>query len=265
MVDVVRRTLGTRRVGHTGTLDPFAAGLLVLLIGRATRLAPFASGWTKSYDGRIRLGVVTDTDDPTGRVVEERPVTVSRATLERVLEGFRGTSRQRPPAYSAVKVDGERAYKRARRGAAVEPAEREVTITALELVRFESPDVDIRATVSSGTYVRALARDIGAALGCGAHLTALRRTAVGPFRLEEAASLDALTRDAVRAPDVLVRHLERRNVDAAEREAVEHGRWIPATSETADGGPVAMFAGETLVAVADRAGDVLKPRVVLAD
>ncbi len=264
MVDVVRRALGTRRVGHTGTLDPFAAGLLVMVVGRATRLAPYAAAWTKTYEGRIRLGQTTDTDDATGQVVSERPVTVDRAALERVLDGFRGTYRQRPPAYSAIKVDGERAYRRARRGEPVEPTARDVAITALEVTRFAPPDVEFQATVSGGTYLRALARDIGVALGCGGHLAVLWRTAVGPFRLADAVAPDAVSPAALLPPGVLVRHLERRDVDAAEREAVVHGRWIPVTRD-ATASPVAMFAGETLVAVAERAGDVLKPRVVLAD
>jgi tRNA pseudouridine55 synthase len=264
MVDIVRRALGTRRVGHTGTLDPFAAGLLVMVVGRATRLVPFAAAWTKSYEGRIRLGVTTDTDDATGQVLDSRPVAVDRTALERALDGFRGTYRQRPPAYSAVKVDGERAYRRARRGEVVEPSERDVAITTLEVTAFAPPEVEFRATVSGGTYLRSLARDIGAALGCGGHLAALRRTVVGPFRLEEAVAPAAATAAALLPPGVLVRHLERRDVDTAERNAVVHGRWIAAAGD-ATATPVAMFAGETLVAVADRAGDVLKPRVVLAD
>jgi len=264
MVDIVRRSLGTRRVGHTGTLDPFAEGLLVMVVGRATRLVPFAAQWTKSYEGRLRLGATTDTDDATGQVQEQRPVAVDRAGLERTLDGFRGTVRQRPPAYSAVKVAGERAYRRARRGETVEPAEREVEIRALEVTRFAPPDVEFRATVSAGTYVRSLARDIGAALGCGGHLVALRRTTVGPFRLEDAVAPAAAGPADVLPPGVLVRHLERRDVDAVERDAVVHGRWIRAAGDVA-ASPVAMFAGETLVAVAERAGDVWKPRVVLAD
>jgi tRNA pseudouridine55 synthase len=264
MVDIVRRSLGTRRVGHTGTLDPFAEGLLVMVVGRATRLVPFAASWTKSYEGLLRLGATTDTDDATGQVQEQRPVAVDRAGLERALDGFRGTVQQRPPAYSAVKVDGERAYRRARRGETVEPAERDVEIAVLEVTAFAPPDVEFRATVSAGTYVRSLARDIGAALGCGGHLVALRRTTVGPFRLEDAVAPAAAGPADVLPPGVLVRHLERRNVDAVERDAVVHGRWIAAAGDVT-ASPVAMFAGETLVAVADRAGDVLKPRVVLAD
>jgi tRNA pseudouridine55 synthase len=264
MVDIVRRRLGTRRVGHTGTLDPFAEGLLVMVVGRATRLVPFAAAWTKSYEGRLRLGATTDTDDATGRVQAQHPVAVDRAGLERTLAGFRGTLRQRPPAYSAVKVEGERAYRRARRGEAVEPAERDVEIAALEVTAFAPPDVEFRATVSAGTYLRSLARDIGAALGCGGHLVALRRITVGPFRLEDAVAPAAADPADLLPPGVLVRHLERRDVDAVERDAVVHGRWIAAAGD-ATASPVAMFAGETLVAVADRAGDVLKPRVVLAD
>ncbi|HKC48480.1 MAG TPA: tRNA pseudouridine(55) synthase TruB [Gemmatimonadales bacterium] len=264
MVDIVRRRLGTRRVGHTGTLDPFAEGLLVMVVGRATRLVPFAAAWTKTYEGRMRLGATTDTDDATGQVREQRPVSVDRTVLERTLARFRGTVRQRPPAYSAVKVEGERAYRRARRGEVVEPAEREVEIAVLEVTEFAPPDVEFRATVSAGTYLRSLARDLGAALGCGGHLAALRRTAVGPFRLEQAVAPEAADPADLLSPGVLVRHLGRRDVDAVEREAVVHGRFIAAAGDAA-ATPVAMFVGDTLVAVADRAGDVWKPRVVLAD
>ncbi|HET9707413.1 MAG TPA: hypothetical protein VFP39_03820, partial [Gemmatimonadales bacterium] len=195
---------------------------------------------------------------------EQRPVAVDRASVERALDRFRGTLRQRPPAYSAVKVAGERAYRRARRGEAVEPAERDVELRGLELTALTPPDVEFRATVSAGTYLRSLARDIGAALGCGGHLVALRRTTVGPFRLEDAVAPATAGPADLLPPGVLVRHLERRDVDAVEREAVVHGRWIAAAGD-AVATPVAMFAGETLVAVADRAGDVWKPRVVLAD
>jgi tRNA pseudouridine55 synthase len=265
MVDVVRRALGTRRVGHTGTLDPFAEGLLVMVVGRATRLAPFAAGWTKSYEGCIRLGVTTDSDDATGQVVSEQPVAVDRTTLERALARFRGGYAQRPPVFSAVKIAGERAYRRARRGETVEPAERQVEIAELEVVAFDPPDVRFRATVSGGTYLRSLARDVGRALGCGGHLVKLVRAVVGPFRLAEAVAPEAVSPASLRSPGELVRHLERRDVDAAERDAVVHGRWIPVSATAPATSLVAMFAGETLVAVADRAGDVLKPRVVLAD
>jgi tRNA pseudouridine55 synthase len=263
-VDVVRGALGEQRVGHLGTLDPFAKGLLVVVVGRATRLAPFAAGWTKAYEGVIRLGVATDTDDSTGTTVSTAPWTaVSPGQLAAVIASFRGGYEQRPPAYSAVKVGGERAYRRARRGETVSLAPRRVEIRELELVEAAVPDLTFRATVSGGTYLRSLARDIGAALGCGAHLAALRRTAVGPLRLADAVAPDAVTAADVRDPAVLVQDLTRRDVTAEERESVVHGR--PIAAGEAGASPVALFAGPELLAVAEQVGELLKPRVVVVE
>ncbi len=195
VVDQVRRALGLRRVGHLGTLDPFAAGLLVIVVGRATRLAQYAADWTKSYEGVIRLGRTTATDDATGPTAGASDAwqSLDRAHVEAALARFHGAYEQRPPAYSAVKVEGERAYRRARRGEPVALAARPVLVSALELVRFAPPDVAFRATVSGGTYVRGLARDVGEELGCGAHLATLVRTRVGPFRLEDGVMPERLT------------------------------------------------------------------------
>jgi tRNA pseudouridine55 synthase len=264
-VDRVRRTLGTGRVGHLGTLDPFAAGLLVVVVGRATRLAPFAAGWPKSYEGVIRLGRTTSTDDETGEVMvtSDSWRELARARVEEVLGRFRGGYEQRPPAYSAVKVAGERAHRRARRGEAVALAPRRVEVPELELVDLALPDLRFRATVSAGTYLRSLARDVGAELGCGAHLAALTRTRVGPFRLEDAVRPEVLERNDLRDPAALVADLPRRDLDEAGRAAVVHGRPVPAAKGAE--ARVALFAGGELVAVAERVGEVLKPRVVVAD
>jgi tRNA pseudouridine55 synthase len=264
-VDIVRRALGEQRVGHLGTLDPFAEGLLVVVVGRATRLATFAAGWTKAYDGVIRLGVTTDTDDGTGTVLQTAPAAVTAAQVEAVFGQFRGGYDQRPPAYSAVKIAGERAYRRARRGEVVAPAARRVAIESLELVQYGSPDVAFRATVGGGTYLRSLARDVGAALGCGGHLVSLRRTAVGPFRLDEAVEPEAATLMAVRDPGVLVAHLMRRDVDSGERDAVVHGRPIRREPVPDSRDPIALFSGGELLAVAEVEGEQLKPRVVVTD
>ena len=262
---MVRRALGEQRVGHLGTLDPFAEGLLVVVVGRATRLAAFAAGWTKSYEGVIRLGITTDTDDATGAVLKTETVQVTAQQLSAALAQFLGGYEQRPPAYSAVKIAGERAYRRARRGEVVEPAARRVDIAALDVVEYTAPDVRFRATVGGGTYLRSLARDVGAELGCGAHLIALRRTAVGPLRLAEAVAPDAVTVADLRDAAILVAHLLRRTVTAPEREAVVHGRPITRdpVPETRD--PVAVFAGAELLAVAEVEGEALKPRVVVTD
>ena len=267
VVDRVRRTVGTDRVGHLGTLDPFASGLLVIMVGRATRLAPFAAGWPKAYDGVIRLGATTDTDDATGATVASSLAWqgLDRARVEEALDAFRGTYDQRPPAYSAVMVAGERAYRRARRGEGVELRPRRVEVTELEIERFGLPDVGFRATVSGGTYLRSLARDVGAALGCGAHLAMLRRTRVGPFQLEDAVAPDEVTAQTLRDPAALVRDLSARELDEAGRDAVVHGRPVPTGDGTRDAGNVALFWGGQLIAVAEQVGEVLKPRVVVAE
>jgi tRNA pseudouridine55 synthase len=265
VVDVVRRALGVHRVGHLGTLDPFADGLLVLVVGRATRLARFASGWRKEYRGTMRLGVATTTDDVTGAAAATSDAWrgLDRAAVEAALAGRTGSTWQRPPAHSAVKVAGERAYRRARRGETVELAARPVEIEALVLEDWTPPDLRFRATVSAGTYVRSIARDVGEALGCGAHLLTLTRTAVGPFHLEDARAAEAVTAADLRPAALLVASLPSRVLDEAEYAAVVHGRTIPARAE--DGLQVALLRAGTLVAVAETAGGVLKPRVVVAE
>jgi tRNA pseudouridine55 synthase len=268
VVDIARRALGTRRVGHLGTLDPMAEGLLVLVIGRATRLAPFAAGWSKRYEGTMRLGTATSTDDATGELLTTSDAwqSMDRAQVSAALGRFLGVQEQLPPAHSAVKVGGERAYRRARRGETVALAPRPVEVHSLELVEFAPPDVRFRATVSAGTYLRGLARDLGTALACGAHLAALRRTAVGPFELQDAVAPDAVTPASLRDPAVLVAHLPRHDLTSAEREAAVHGRPIE-DREAGQGekGMVALFFEGRLVAVAEAVGEALKPRVVVSD
>src|SRR3989441_753978 len=230
VVEQVRRALGTDRVGHLGTLDPFAVGLLVILAGRATRLASCAAAWTKSYEGVIRLGVVTTTDDATGEPLATCDAWrgLDGGRIAEALARFRGAYAQRPPAYSAGKIAGERAYRRARRGEAVAPAPRPVQVSELELTGLALPDVRFRATVSAGTYLRSLARDVGEALGCGAHLAALTRTRVGPFPLADAVAPEAVTLAALRDPAALVADLPRQELDETGRAAVIHGRPVMA-------------------------------------
>jgi tRNA pseudouridine55 synthase len=265
VVDTVRRALGTDRVGHLGTLDPCAAGLLVIVVGRATRLAPLAAAWSKAYQGVIRLGTTTSTDDATGEPVatSDEWRDIDAAQVERALAQFRGAYDQRPPAYSAVKVAGVRAYRRARRGEAVALPARRVEVRELTLVRFAPPDLSFQARVSGGTYLRSLARDVGEALGCGAHLAALTRTEVGPYRLAQAVAPEAVTRQDLRDPAELAADLPRRELDEAGRAAVLHGR--PVLAGKGEEGSVALFAAGQLLAVAERVGELLKPRVVVAE
>ncbi len=196
--DVVARArglFGQPRIGHTGTLDPFATGLLVLCLGRATRLAEYLSAHEKEYTGEAALGVETDTADAEGAVTRRSPVPeLGPADLARVAASFTGRVAQVPPAFSAVKVGGQRAYALARRGEAVELAPREVEVLELVLELAGRDRLRLRVRCGAGTYVRALARDIGRALGCGAHLSALRRTRAGAFRVEDAMTMEELER-----------------------------------------------------------------------
>lgn len=264
VVDVVRRALATRRVGHGGTLDPFATGLLPLLVGRATRLMPYIVGLPKSYAGKLRLGCRMSTDDLTGVVIEERNAAgVTDAALTSAFAEHSGQLEQRPPDYSAKKVGGRPAHRRARSGEHVTLPTQSIEVFDLHIVHRDGPDVSFHAAVSSGTYIRALARDIGESLGCGAHLVSLRRLAVGPWDLEDAVSLAEIEAGTVspRPAADAVPHLPTRPLDASERVAVQHGRPL-ADARTWDGPAVALLADETLVAIAEPAGELLKPRVV---
>ncbi|MDR2516806.1 MAG: tRNA pseudouridine(55) synthase TruB [Spirochaetaceae bacterium] len=189
----VKKHLSTTKAGHTGTLDKFASGLLLVLAGRALKLAPWFSSRDKVYEAEVLFGEETDTLDPEGTVIA-RAAPPDQKNLEAVLSRFRGEIRQRPPAYSALHVGGKRAYELARAGAAVEPDERPVTVYALRLLSYENPVARIRVHCSSGTYIRSLARDIARAAGSRARLAALKRTRVAAFRLEDAVTI---TREGV--------------------------------------------------------------------
>jgi len=193
--DVVRRVKGLlqeRKVGHLGTLDPFATGLLALCLGEATKLAPFLMGEPKTYAAIIRLGVETDTQDLTGEVIAHSDKLPQAEEVFAAAARFAGEIEQIPPMYSAVHYQGQRLYKLARRGEEVARRPRRVTIHRLEVEKVALPEVAINVTSSAGAYIRTLAADLGAALGCGGHLTALRRLAAGPFRVEDALTLEAL-------------------------------------------------------------------------
>jgi tRNA pseudouridine55 synthase len=187
VVDRVRRALGTRRAGHTGTLDPFASGVLPVCVGKATRLARFLAGGDKVYQATIRLGFATTTDDLRGEPIGPvRPVDVDRGAIERACRALTGSLRQVPPAYSARRVGGRRLYELARQGVEVERESAGITVHAFEVLAFAGERLEVAVTCSPGTYVRALARDLGQALGVGAHLSALRRTRSGDFALDGA-------------------------------------------------------------------------------
>lgn len=268
VVGLARRGLGTRRVGHTGTLDPFASGLLLLCVGPATRLSSWLTAQDKVYEARAHLGVETSTLDPEGDVVQVRDgwQELDPGRIRDALSGFVGEIRQRPPAFSAKKVGGEAAHRRARRGETVELAPVSVVVHEMELLDWTPPQLTFRVACSSGTYVRALARDLGEALGVGAHLTALRRTAVGRFDVADAVAGDALDRVPatawIRPSAALARAglpLHAVDDDGARRLAM--GQSVAAEA-SAEGTVAAVLGDGTLVAVAECRDGALRPRKV---
>lgn len=190
VVNRVRRATKTRQVGHAGTLDPMATGVLVVCVGQATRLSEYLLGHDKIYHATIRLGVETNTYDATGEIVSTRAVNVDRAAVEQALAQLQGEVQQVPPMYSALKRAGQKLYELARQGIEIEREARSVIIHSIELCSYQAPDVTVDVRCSAGTYIRSIAHDLGTALGTGGHLTALKRTAAGPFTLDQALPLD---------------------------------------------------------------------------
>ncbi|MDH7485027.1 MAG: tRNA pseudouridine(55) synthase TruB [Anaerolineae bacterium] len=232
----VRRLTGQRRVGHAGTLDPLATGVLLICLGQATRVAEYLMGGQKRYRATLRLGISTDTYDADGQVTRDvGPVDVSLEDVEAALSTFVGEIEQVPPLYSALKRDGQPLYRLARRGQAMEPQPRRVTIETVEIVHWASPELTLEIVCSPGTYVRSLAHDLGKRLGCGAHVTALRRLASGRFTAAEAISLDVLAEAAACGQWTSLLHpleaalldFEAVEVDAVEAQRLLHGQSIP--------------------------------------
>jgi tRNA pseudouridine55 synthase len=243
----VKRAVGTGRVGHTGTLDRFARGLIVALIGRFTRLAPLLSGLDKSYTARVRFGEETSTLDPEGEVVARAPAPHPEALLA-ALGRFVGEIDQVPPLYSAVHYEGERAYRLARRGETPELAARRVRILGLDLVSYEPPVAEIVVRCGAGTYVRSLARDLALACGSRATVIELVRTEVGPFRLDEAVALAAFEPGCLMTPAVFVRRLP--GVSVARVDAADADRIAGGALPREAGQRVAAAAGEPVGAAA---------------
>jgi tRNA pseudouridine55 synthase len=217
------------KVGHAGTLDPMATGVLVLCVGQATRLVPYVQELKKSYRAGFRLGCRSDTDDVTGTVIDvPGAVPPSRDEIEAALAAFRGVILQTPPQYSALRVRGKRAYEMARAGKAVELAPREVEVTRLELLRADSFDLEVEIDCSSGTYIRSIARDLGESLGSGGLMTRLVRTAIGPFTLETAISPDSLSCDTIAAallhPALAIGDLPTLTVTSEQAAAIRQGK-----------------------------------------
>jgi len=254
VVDRIRRLAGTRKVGHAGTLDPMATGVLVLGVGRATRLLGHLVLTDKAYEGTIRLGETTTTDDAEGTTLSRHDASgLADGAIAAGVAALTGPLEQVPSSVSAVKVNGRRAYERVRAGEEVTLAPRAVEVTQFDVLGVrragEAVDVDVAVTCSSGTYVRALARDLGAGLGVGGHLTALRRTSVGPYGLDLARTLDELAENfqVIALGAAAAAAFPSREADADDARAIAHGRPLPMTG---DG-----FAGP--VAVLDQHGTLL--------
>jgi tRNA pseudouridine55 synthase len=263
LVDRSRHVLCTRRIGHAGTLDPFATGLVVLLINRATRLLPFLDADPKVYLATIRFGARTTTDDPHGERILEAPLP-DDTSVERAVHTLTGHILQRPPAFSAKQVAGVRAYATARRGAPMTLEPVGVTVYRWRLISRDGADLRVEIQCSAGTYVRALARDLGEATGSAAHLAALRRTRSGRFDVADAASIEAVERGefTLIPPTEAVSHLPRQTLDDLDARRVSHGQSIGAHGE---GQVVALCHEESLLAVAVRDGETLRPKVVMRD
>jgi tRNA pseudouridine55 synthase len=263
VVGRVRRLAGTRKVGHAGTLDPMATGVLVLGIGRATRLLGHLSLTDKEYDATIRLGITTVTDDAEGDVLEVRDASAVGDVVT-AMASLTGEVHQVPSAVSAIKVDGVRAYARVRAGEDVALAPRLVTVARFELLERRADDLDVRVECTSGTYVRALARDLGQLLGVGAHLTSLRRTRVGPFGLDEARTVEQLADqlDVVPLGDAVAASFPRRELTEDEAVALSFGKKLAPTGSLGTHGAFAPD-GRCIALVEDR-DDVARPTVVFA-
>jgi tRNA pseudouridine55 synthase len=275
----LRRAYGQRRVGHAGTLDPDATGVLLVGLGRATRLLRFLQETTKAYRGRIVFGIATTTLDASGAVLDQRPMMLTHDEVQRGTARFMGEIEQLPPMVSAVQIGGRRLHELAREGKEVERAPRHVRVDRFDIEEFEPgayPAATALVECSSGTYVRSLAADLGVALGGCAHLASLRRLRVGSFGLDEAHPLDEVveTPEAMLlSPAVAMRDLDQVELDGEQARAVAHGMSFHCTAfSERDGephpelgdGPFAMIdAGGTLLAVYERRGGALKPSVVL--
>ncbi|MDA0329791.1 MAG: tRNA pseudouridine(55) synthase TruB [Gemmatimonadetes bacterium] len=270
VVAMARRGLGTRRIGHTGTLDPFASGLLLLCVGWTTRLAEYLTGLDKTYEAVARLGVTTDTLDRDGVVLSESDAwrQLEESEIMRALSDFAGSIDQVPPQFSAKKLEGEAMHRRARRGEHVELAPVSVTVHDVQVTAVQLPEVRFSMRCSSGTYVRAIARDLGESLGVGAHLTSLRRTSVGSFTVNDAIAVDALkdTEEVARVavePAAALAHLPLVEIDGEVARRLLHGQKVRLSND-GSAAPVAVTHEGALFAIGEMRDGVLIPRKVFA-
>jgi len=265
-----KRILGIKKAGHAGTLDPMASGLLVLCFGEATKVSAFLLDADKTYEAELHLGVETNSEDAEGEIIAEHGVPALEETaIEAVLDDFRGPIEQIPPMHSALKHKGKRLYELARKGETVERAPRAVTIHELMLDSIDLPTLGLTVRCSKGTYIRSLARDIGRTLGCGAHLSALRRTASKPFVIADAVTLedlDLLDREQARAlllsPDAALVHLPKIVLDEQQASRIQQGQKL-AGLPAVDEGPVRVYAPQGFIGIGQSDGTGrLRPRRV---
>lgn len=267
VVAQARRALGERRIGHTGTLDPFASGLLLLCVGRATRIAEYLTDMPKAYRATMRLGAATDTDDATGSVVAESDAwrTLDDATIRAAFAAEAGRRPQRPPAYSAKKIAGERAHRLARRGEIVELPDVDIEVHAIEVIAIALPEITFHVRCSSGTYIRSIGRDVAERLGTLGHLTALRRTAIGPHSVADALATDRLddpvaVASVLIAPAAALATFPRLSVDEEDARHLTHGR--PVSCALPDAQTIVVLHDDRLLAIGRAAGGRLEPNKV---
>lgn len=268
----VRKITGIDRVGHAGTLDPMATGVLLVLLGSAVRLSEYIVDHDKKYRATVRLGIETDSYDATGKVVAEHPVNVIPDTVSAALAGLVGKQDQVPPSHSAIQIQGKRAYKMARQGIALEMQPRAVEIYSISHIEFRDNVVAFDVHCSKGTYIRSLAHDLGAHLGTGAHLAALRRTASGEFTLDGSHTLEEVTAAAnmqtlpqlVLPMDLAVQHLDAAQLDAPRARAIRNGQFIPAPANLTTPLVRAYDENNRFFAILERVSSgELKPKKVL--
>lgn len=260
VVDMVRRAFGVKRVGHAGTLDPPATGLLVVAVGPATRLLRYVQGLPKTYDVTAVLGTTTTTLDADGEVVERRPVGVTAREIREAAKAFLGEITQTPPAVSAVKVGGERSYKKAARGEVVEIEPRVVTVYFFDIPRTSPDSFEARIVCSAGTYMRSIVADLGEALGCGAHVRHLRRIAIGDLDVQRATKVEDLGPHSLRPVDEVLSHLPRVEVDAETEKLARDGRPI---ADAQTGGESLVVGPSGVVGVFAPRDGMLRPVTVL--
>ncbi len=270
VVYAVRRITGEQHVGHAGTLDPMATGVLVICLGQGARVSEYLSDHDKTYRARVRLGVETDTYDATGETVATREVNVTPDEINAALHSFVGKISQIPPAHSAVQRDGVRAYKLARKGIAVELQPRAIEIYAVDVREIHGDEVEFDVRCSKGTYIRSLAHDLGQKLGTGGHLSALTRLASGPFTLEQSLTLEELERVVAAGTlasrllpmDLALMQFDARYLDAESARAVRNGRFIPAGNDLTTALLRAYDESGNLIALLERQDSLLKPKKV---